>query len=108
MNTDVLIVGGGLSGLALAPKLEKSGVNYLVVEANDRLGGRILTKSVKEVAFDYGPAWFWPGQPRMARAIDELGLATLVNIQMGRLNTKNLMEKFLPTADFRRCRAPIA
>ena len=48
MNTDVLIVGGGLSGLALAPKLEKSGVNYLVVEANDRLGGRILTKSVKE------------------------------------------------------------
>ncbi len=43
MNTDVLIVGGGLSGLALASKLEKSGVNYLVVEANDRLGGRILT-----------------------------------------------------------------
>jgi monoamine oxidase len=74
MNTDVLIVGGGLSGLALASKLEKSGVNYLVVEANDRLGGRILTKSVKETGFDYGPAWFWPGQPRMARAIEELGL----------------------------------
>ena len=74
MNTDVLIVGGGLSGLAIASKLEKSGVNYLVVEANDRLGGRILTKSVKEAGFDYGPAWFWPGQPRMARAIEELGL----------------------------------
>ena len=67
MQADTLIVGGGLSGLALAAKLQKAGQSFLVVEAAERLGGRILTKDVGDAGFDYGPAWFWPGQPRLAR-----------------------------------------
>ncbi|WP_299592718.1 FAD-dependent oxidoreductase [uncultured Tateyamaria sp.] len=69
-----LIIGGGLSGLALAHALEKDGRDYLLLEARDRFGGRILTQDVGDGQFDLGPAWFWPGQPRIAALINELGL----------------------------------
>ena len=52
MQTDTLIVGGGLSGLALAAKLQKAGQSFIVVEAAERLGGRILTKDVGDAGFD--------------------------------------------------------
>ncbi len=74
MKTEVLIVGGGLAGLSLADKLAREGVDFLLVEAQNRLGGRILTEDISGGAFDLGPAWFWPGQPRMAQLIDRLGL----------------------------------
>lgn len=78
MRTDVLIVGGGLSGIALADRLSSAGVDYLVAEARERLGGRIYTKTISgqddQAGFDLGPAWFWPGQPRMASLADRLGL----------------------------------
>ena len=66
METDVLIVGGGLSGLALADHLARRRTDFRLVEAQNRLGGRVLTKTLGGGAFDMGPAWFWPGQPRMA------------------------------------------
>jgi monoamine oxidase len=66
MQTDTLIIGGGLSGLALADRLAAQGKDFLLVEAHNRLGGRILTKELSGGRFDLGPAWFWPGQPRMA------------------------------------------
>lgn len=65
MQTDNLIVGGGLSGLALADRLTREGKDFLLVEAQDRLGGRILTTALSGGTFDLGPAWFWPGQPRI-------------------------------------------
>lgn len=70
----ILIVGGGLSGLALADMLEAQGAPYLLVEARDRLGGRVLTAGHGTVRFDLGPAWFWPGQPRLAHMVDRFGL----------------------------------
>jgi monoamine oxidase len=69
-----LIIGGGLSGLALARMLETAGQDYLLVEGRDRFGGRILTEHHDAGYFDMGPAWFWPGQPRIAALIAKLGL----------------------------------
>ncbi|WP_375281228.1 flavin monoamine oxidase family protein [Pseudooctadecabacter sp.] len=69
-----IIIGGGLSGLALAATLDKAGADFTVFEARDRFGGRILTEHHGGAAFDLGPAWFWPGQPRIAALIDQLGL----------------------------------
>src|SRR5512143_1387268 len=73
-NTDIAIIGGGLSGLALADRLQRAGRDYTILEARDRLGGRILSKVIDGAAFDLGPAWFWPLQPRMAALVSRLGL----------------------------------
>jgi len=74
VQTQTLIIGGGLSGLALAARLAAEGRDYCLVEARDRWGGRILTETFGAGAFDLGPSWFWPGQPRMAALTERLGL----------------------------------
>lgn len=74
MQTDVVIVGGGSSGLALADALHRDGVDFQLIEARDRFGGRIHTADVDGARFDLGPAWFWQGQPRMAAATARFGL----------------------------------
>lgn len=73
--TDTLIIGAGLCGLTLAEALEAQGQDYLLVEARDRIGGRILSEVHGASAVDMGPAWFWPGQPRMAALTQRLGLS---------------------------------
>jgi monoamine oxidase len=40
---EVLIVGAGVAGLAAAAKLSQAGVRTLILEARDRIGGRVLT-----------------------------------------------------------------
>jgi len=74
MKTDILVIGGGLSGLAAADMLHQRGVDYQLVEARDRFGGRVLTDRSNGAYYDLGPAWFWPGQPRMAALVERFGL----------------------------------
>jgi monoamine oxidase len=71
---DVVIVGGGLSGLSLAYPLQKQGINYCIVEAKPELGGRIFSPSLDDMhlGVDLGPTWFWPHQQNMRRLLDEL------------------------------------
>ncbi len=70
MDTDILIIGAGLSGLNLAHRLTSVGRDVILLEARDRVGGRALSVKHKDAVFDLGPAWYWPGQPRMARDRD--------------------------------------
>ena len=54
-------MGAGLAGLFLAYRLERAGVDYLVVEARDRLGGRVLSLPLQASdgqtdQYDLGPA----------------------------------------------------
>lgn len=81
--TQTLIVGGGLSGLALADMMERQGHDYLLIEARDRFGGRIHTQRHGAGYFDMGPAWFWPHQPRIAALIDALGLTKFDQYSQG-------------------------
>lgn len=78
-----LIIGGGVSGLALAEALEAQGHDYFLVEARDRFGGRIQTQQFEGANFDMGPAWFWPGQPRIAAQVKRFGLAVFEQYSTG-------------------------
>lgn len=81
MNTPVVIIGGGLAGLVCAHRLQQAGIACTVLEARDRLGGRILTVDAQGQpaadGFDLGPSWYWPAlQPALQALVDELGLAS--------------------------------
>ncbi|MFN9916639.1 MAG: FAD-dependent oxidoreductase, partial [Pirellulaceae bacterium] len=54
MNADVLIVGAGLAGLTAARHLHQRGRKVLVLEASDRIGGRIKTDVVNGFLLDHG------------------------------------------------------
>ena len=54
---DVVVIGGGAAGIAAARRLHEAGVNCLLVEARDRLGGRALTLGVAGYALDVGCGW---------------------------------------------------
>jgi monoamine oxidase len=80
MTHPVLIIGGGLAGLTAARLLHRNGISFQVLEARDRLGGRILSAgasgAVSDDGFDLGPSWFWSKmQPTMAALVEELGLS---------------------------------
>ncbi|WP_371059950.1 flavin monoamine oxidase family protein [Rhodosalinus sp. 5P4] len=74
LDTTVAIVGGGLSGVALAARLAHAGIAFRVFEAGQRFGGRIAALDAPGGRVDLGPSWFWPGQPRLAQLIADLGL----------------------------------
>lgn len=74
---DVVIVGAGLCGLVLAHRLTARGQRVCVLEARERIGGRVLTQT--DVAtgqpLDLGPSWFWPDtEPHMVALLAALGL----------------------------------
>jgi Monoamine oxidase len=74
-NQEVVIVGGGLSGLALAYFLSQKSVKPTILEAAPRLGGRIQTiKGILETPLELGATWFSDMHPNLLRLIDELGL----------------------------------
>ncbi len=80
MQTTVAIVGGGLAGLYAGRLLHAAGIDFRLIEARDRLGGRVLSVDASgapaEDGFDLGPSWFWPeAQPQVAALVRELGVA---------------------------------
>lgn len=86
MHRSVLIIGGGISGLALARALHRDGVDFALLEGRGRFGGRIETQIVAGQACDLGPAWVWPGQPLVAALLRDLGLRVFEQYASGALS----------------------
>lgn len=88
MRFDSVVVGAGLSGLAAAKNLLTKGETVALLEARDRVGGRILSCPVSAVegpGYDLGPAWIWPHNTRMLNLVGELGLPLMRQHSAGKL-----------------------
>jgi monoamine oxidase len=53
----VLVIGAGIAGLAAAKKLKDKGFTVIVIEAQEKIGGRLRTDRSLGIAFDEGASW---------------------------------------------------
>jgi len=70
----VIIVGGGLSGIACARKLQERDIDFLLIEASERLGGRVRTESSDGFLFDCGFQVFNSAYKNTAALLKDSGL----------------------------------
>jgi phytoene dehydrogenase-like protein len=70
MTYDVIIIGAGISGLAAACTLENAGLNYRVIEASERPGGRMKTDRLDSFLLDRGFHVFVTAYPELERFLD--------------------------------------
>jgi len=72
---EVIIVGGGISGLYVAFRLREAHIPYLLLEAKSTFGGRIAgqpTGTDSDLSVDLGPTWFWAHQARIRQLLKHL------------------------------------
>lgn len=76
MNThsDVIVVGGGLAGLASAYTLAEQGKRVLLIEERDRLGGRVHSRPLRGQSVDFGGFIIYPWYREYHRFIELCGL----------------------------------
>lgn len=81
IQTEVLIIGGGLTGLTIAYLLQKENIAVKVVEARDRLGGRIKTVyGEKMPPVDMGATWVGKKHTALLDLLKILGIGTFDQI----------------------------
>lgn len=68
--TDVLIIGGGIAGLTAAKNLHKRGLSVKIIEATDRIGGRVKTDIVKGFRLDRGFQVLLTAYPEAQKALN--------------------------------------
>jgi monoamine oxidase len=83
-EADVVVIGAGVAGLTAARELEKAGQSVVVLEARERVGGRLYTKMLNGGPVDVGGQWIGPGQDKIKALARELGVKTFAHFDTGK------------------------
>jgi monoamine oxidase len=75
-EADVCVIGAGLAGLTAARRLSQAGRAVVVLEARDRVGGRVWTRTTRSgVPVDMGACFIGPKHDRMHALTKEMGVS---------------------------------
>ena len=69
-NNDVIIIGGGIAGLSCARRLTAEGIECAVLEASDRIGGRVKTDQHDGFLLDHGFQVLQTAYPEAKQVLD--------------------------------------
>jgi len=76
-DADLVVIGAGLAGLSAARAAAAAGASVVVVEARDRVGGRVLNEDIGGGnVVEVGAQWIGPTQDRLAALAAKLGVET--------------------------------
>ncbi|NAZ77055.1 FAD-dependent oxidoreductase [Kineococcus sp. T13] len=83
VDCDVVVVGAGPAGLSAARHLTRAGLDVVVLEARDRVGGRTWTDVVDGAVLEIGGQWVSPDQTELLGLLEELGKETYSRYREG-------------------------
>ncbi|SBS71361.1 NAD(P)/FAD-dependent oxidoreductase [uncultured Microbacterium sp.] len=83
ITRDVVIVGAGAAGLTAANQLRTAGLSVAVLEARDRVGGRLWTDVIDGAMLEIGGQWISPDQDALIDTVADLGLETFSRYREG-------------------------
>lgn len=97
ITRDVVIVGAGAAGLTAANELKRAGLSVAVLEARDRVGGRLWTDDIDGAMLEIGGQWVSPDQEALIETVAELGLETYSRYREGDsvyINADGMLTRF--------------
>jgi putrescine oxidase len=83
LERDVVVIGAGATGLTAATRLRDAGRSVVVLEARDRVGGRLLTDEIDGQMYEVGGQWVSPDQTALIDTLERLGLDTYERYREG-------------------------
>ena len=77
-DVDVAVIGAGVAGLVAAVRLQRAGIQTLLIEERDSVGGLLTPRYLGDIEVDGGAESFAIRNSSVAELIDELGLPLTV------------------------------
>lgn len=83
-EANTVIIGAGIAGLTAAYRLQQQGRTVSVLEARNRVGGRLRTETIDGAMLELGGQWVSPDQDALLGMIGELNLETYARYREGK------------------------